>query len=89
VPADRVDPDNLPPGRIIEFNGTMLGKLVEQHGGVYTLHEGIADDLDHICEVIVQAVRACDLVLVIGGSSAGARDFTRAALARVGEVLVH
>ena len=78
------------PGRIIEFNGTMLGKLVEQAGGVYTLHAPIADDLDLLCEVIVEAARGSfDVVMVIGGSSAGARDFTRAAAERVGEVLVH
>ncbi len=89
VSADQVRVDALQPGTIIEFNGTMLGKLVEEAGGAYTLHPCIADDLDHICEVIVDAVRAYDLVLVIGGSSAGARDFTRAAAEAVGEVLVH
>ncbi len=90
VSPENVDVNALRPGTIIEFNGTMLGKLVEASGGTYTLHAAIGDNLDHICETLLAAVRGpYDVVLVIGGSSAGSRDFTRAAAERVGEVFVH
>jgi molybdopterin molybdotransferase/putative molybdopterin biosynthesis protein len=90
VDADTVGEDGLEPGRIIESNSTVIGKLVEAHGGEYVRHEGIRDDADSIASVIGEASATFDAVLVIGGSSAGARDFTRTAIERAGgEVMVH
>jgi putative molybdopterin biosynthesis protein len=80
----------LEPGKIIESNSTVLGKLVESHGGEYVRHPGIHDDASDIADAIREGTAAYDLVLVIGGSSAGAHDFTRAAIERAGgEILVH
>ena len=80
----------LPAGRILEYNSTLLGGLVEAHGGRYEKHAPLPDDLDRITEVVTKSLDGdFDLVLVIGGSSAGSKDFTRAAVERAGEVLVH
>ncbi len=92
--AELVDPEDLegaepPPGRIVEFNGTMLGKLVESVGGTYVRHARVPDDLEQLRAAVREAVEHHDLVMIIGGSSAGAKDFTRAALAGIGEVLAH
>jgi putative molybdopterin biosynthesis protein len=92
--GEMVSPEDLPsegpkPGTIVEFNGTMLGKLVEAHGGSYRLRRGTVDDPQLIRQAILEAVSEGDMVLVIGGSSAGAKDFTRTAIADIGEVLVH
>jgi molybdopterin molybdotransferase/putative molybdopterin biosynthesis protein len=93
--GEMVDPgalsqDALEPGKIIESNSTVLGKLVEAHGGQYVRHQGIRDDADEIARVIREATATYDVVMVIGGSSAGARDFTKIAIERAGgEVMVH
>ena len=90
VEADSVKGDEPEQGTIVEFNGTMLGKLVEEVGGTYERTRSMGDDADGIGDAIVAAVRGeFDAVLVIGGSSAGSHDVTRAAIERVGEVLVH
>lgn len=94
--AELIDPSSVgaasppAPGAIIELNSQVLGKLVEQRGGIYVRHDPIADDVTRISQTIVEGIdTGFDAVLVIGGSSAGARDITRAAIEQVGEVLVH
>ncbi len=90
APAD-VPPEGLPPGRIVEFNSTVLGGLVEEAGGEWVRGERLPDELPRLQAAISDALAGgrADAVLLIGGSSAGAKDFTRAAVAAVGEVLVH
>ncbi len=93
--GEMVDPADLggeepAPGTILESNSTMLGKLVEDRGGTWVRHEGVRDDVEAIARAVARGAEAFDLTLVLGGSSAGASDFTRAALERAGgEVLVH
>jgi len=90
VDAEAVVEGGLEPGKIIESNSTVLCSLIEVHGGEGVRHDGIRDDADEIAKVIGEATDAFDVVLVIGGSSAGARDFTKTAIERAGgEVLVH
>jgi len=90
VDAAALGESGLEPGDIIESNSTVLGKLVEAHGGEYVRRDGMRDDADEIAKAIRGAAGTFDLVLVIGGSSAGARDFTKTAIQRAGgEVLVH
>jgi len=63
-----------PPGAIIEFNSSVLGALVEESGGRFVRHDPIGDDIAIIAKAITDGVEeGFDLVLVIGGSSAGAR----------------
>jgi putative molybdopterin biosynthesis protein len=81
---------DLRPGQIIDANSTMLSALVASAGGVATRRARLPDDPEALAEALRAATRGdFDLVLVIGGSSAGAGDFTRAAIADAGEVLVH
>jgi len=84
VDAEAVGESGVEPGTIIESNSTVLGKLVEAHGGEYVRHDGVRDDADAIATVIREATAAYEAVLVIGGSSAGARDFTKTAIERAG-----
>ncbi len=92
--AEMVDPEavtgKLAPGTIIESNSTLLGKLVEHSGGSYVRHPRLADDVATIAETIRAGVGDYDLVMILGGSSAGARDFTRSAISAAGgHILVH
>jgi len=90
IDAEDVGEGGLAHGTIIESNSTVLGKLVEAHGGEFDRHRGVRDDADAIAALIRGATGDYDVVLVIGGSSAGARDFTRTAIERAGgDVMVH
>jgi putative molybdopterin biosynthesis protein len=82
--------ESLKPGQIIESNSSILGKLVEAWGGQYERHEMIRDDVETLTKVIQNACSGdADIVLTVGGSSAGSEDYSRAAIATIGEVLVH
>ena len=86
-----LDVDALEPGRILEFNSSVLGGMVRELGGEATVHPSLEDDAARIGQAIARAITdgSADMVLVLGGSSAGSRDTTRAAIEGVGEVLVH
>ncbi|MEJ2039162.1 MAG: molybdopterin biosynthesis protein [Desulfosarcinaceae bacterium] len=81
---------DLKPGQVIESNGYVLGKMVEALGGSYEHHHRLGDDTSAIKEAVEKGVAGqADLVLILGGSSAGSEDFARACIADAGEVLVH
>jgi putative molybdopterin biosynthesis protein len=83
-------PEDLKPGQVLETNSVVLGKLVEQSGGIYERHRAVMDDLAEI-QAAVQAAVAGDyqMVLTIGGSSAGSEDYAKPVVSALGEVLVH
>ena len=82
--------ENLQPGQVIETNSFVLGKLVESCGGIFVRHEMITDDPMKIKTAILNAVNSdVDMVLTVGGSSAGSEDYTRHAVDELGKVLVH
>ncbi|MCP4746350.1 MAG: molybdopterin biosynthesis protein [Desulfobacteraceae bacterium] len=81
---------NLKPGQVLESNGYVLGNLIAALGGVYDHHQSLGDDVETIKSVLKQALCAdFDIVLILGGSSAGSEDFARAVISGMGEVLVH
>jgi putative molybdopterin biosynthesis protein len=80
----------LQPGQMIESNAYVLGKLVEAAGGCFERRELMGDDVDAIAAAARDAVTAgADIVMIVGGSSAGSEDFARAAIEHIGQVLVH
>jgi putative molybdopterin biosynthesis protein len=81
--------DAAPPGAITEFNSRVVGAFVTEWGGTPRRQPRVADDLAQIRAAVAAAAAAHDVVVVIAGSSAGARDYTVAALGALGEVLVH
>ncbi|MGB5157884.1 molybdopterin biosynthesis protein [Desulfobacterium sp. N47] len=82
--------DELKPGKIYETNSFVLGKLTESFGGNYEKYDKIIDDTDKIKQALLNAVNSdCDLVLIIGGSSAGSEDYAKKVIADIGEVFVH
>ena len=84
------DPKSLPAGRILESNSHMLGKLVEACGGVYVRHHIVADDTAVICNTLQKADSPeIDLIMILGGSSAGSEDYAEAVIQDLGSVLVH
>jgi putative molybdopterin biosynthesis protein len=83
-------PEDLKPGQVLETNSVVLGKLVEACGGVYEKHPAVMDDLAEIRAAVANAVAGdYQMVLTIGGSSAGSEDYAKPVVSALGEVLVH
>lgn len=88
VPADRAS--EAAPGEIIEFNGAVLGGLVQDCGGEGLVRDIIIDDYESIKRALIEAVGSpADLILINAGSSAGSEDYTSAIISELGTVLVH
>ena len=64
------------PGQIRDINTFTLSGLVQQSGGQCTSYGIIKDDYDELLKTCQQALAQCDMVMVSGGSSVGARDLT-------------
>lgn len=81
-----VGPDEVPgPGQVRSMNQYALGAWVRRCGGEPLLLGRVRDDEEAILALVRRAAEAGDLVLVSGGSSAGARDMTRRVIERLGE----
>ncbi|MFO7684544.1 MAG: molybdopterin biosynthesis protein [Desulfobacterales bacterium] len=84
------DPAQLAPGQVIESNSYVLGKLTEACGGTYVKHDRLQDDLEAIRAATAKGIQGgTDMVLIIGGSSAGSEDYARHVIAALGDIHVH
>ena len=80
----------LESGDVIESNSLVLGALCENYGACYKRHGMIRDDLKMITQAVEDAAGSgFDMVLIIGGSSAGSMDFALPVISSLGEVYVH
>jgi putative molybdopterin biosynthesis protein len=81
---------DLKPGQVYETNSFVLGSLIEDCGGSYTRHDMLMDDLAKIKQVVQNAAKDnFQLILILGGSSAGSEDFAKQVILDLGQVLVH
>ena len=86
----KLETHDIKPGQVLETNSFVLGKLVEQCGGTFQRHEMVVDDADKIKQAIKKAVNQdYQMILVLGGSSAGSEDFAKTAIVDLGEIKVH
>ena len=81
----------LLPGDVIESNSTVLGHLCKKFGADFECHTMLKDDLEKIKGAVKQAAldTQYDMVMIIGGSSAGSMDFAKPVISGLGEVFVH
>ncbi|MFO7751875.1 MAG: molybdopterin biosynthesis protein [Desulfobacteraceae bacterium] len=86
-----VEEKGLEAGDVVESNSTVLAGLCREYGAVPEIHPMIRDDLDFITTGVKQAVenKRAEMILIIGGSSAGSMDFARPVIEKLGTVLVH
>ncbi|WP_300669395.1 molybdopterin biosynthesis protein [Desulfoluna sp.] len=78
------------PGRIFESNSHMLAAMVERDGGIAVRHPILKDDPEAIKARVRQAAtEGFDLLLIIGGSSAGTEDYARQVVSECGTLLFH
>ncbi|OGR37948.1 MAG: hypothetical protein A2051_02275 [Desulfovibrionales bacterium GWA2_65_9] len=68
------------PGQIRDVNSCALCCLAEEAGAEAVALGIIPDDLPQLTEALAAALAQCDVVLLSGGSSLGARDHTNAAM---------
>ena len=90
VDWQHLDIRRLKPGQVLETNSFVLGKLAESCGGIFVRNETLADDIDSIKQTVEKAVSSdFDMVLMVGGSSAGSEDYSKDVITDLGDVLVH
>ncbi|NNL75776.1 MAG: molybdopterin biosynthesis protein [Desulfobacterales bacterium] len=86
----RASLDDFQPGQVLETNSFVLGSLIDACGGTYTRHEMLADDSAKIEQVVQTAVeKDFQIILILGGSSAGSEDFAKRVILDLGQVFVH
>jgi len=82
--------EDLKPGQVLETNSFVLGKLIESCGGTFTRHDMLTDDPKKLKQAILDAVNGdFNMVLTVGGSSAGSEDYTRNVIDDLGHVMIH
>jgi len=87
VPVDRIPAD----GQIRDINTHSLSGQVLDAGGVPMVFGIVKDDRDDLREKCRRALQFTDMVMISGGSSVGARDFTVEVLDELPDtgILVH
>ena len=83
--------DDFKPGQVLETNSFVLGALIESCGGSHTRNDTVIDDLGKIKQVVQNAVNKNDfqMIMILGGSSAGSEDYAKRVVLEIGEVFVH
>jgi molybdopterin molybdotransferase len=83
--------ENPAPGQIRDINSYTLAGFVKEADCIPALYGIIKDDLDALFETCKKAFSETDMVLISGGSSVGARDFTIDVLNKIenSEILAH
>jgi len=76
-------------GQIRDVNTPMLIAAVKRFGAEAKDFGIIKDDEEALREAVLSAAGTCDIILLSGGSSAGARDLTARVIEAEGELLLH
>ena len=80
----------LEPGKVLDANSYVLSSLATAAGATAVRHERLMDDLATLTETISQAAHTdVDIILTVGGSSAGSEDYAKDVIENLGEILVH
>lgn len=90
--GDELVPDTepeLPEGKVYESNSAVIAAMIAADGGAPVRHAIVRDDYDAIRAAVAENVDRFDLVVILAGSSAGTRDYTKSVIEALGEVFVH
>jgi len=78
------------PGQVVESNAMMLCAVAHSLGFAARRLPPVPDDPEALAAAFESALASdAHVVVLVAGSSAGSKDFSRATIARFGEVLVH
>lgn len=81
--------ENPGPGQVRDVNTSLLMAAVQEAGGEAVSYGVVRDEFDLLDQAVQQAAEACDLVLISGGSSVGAKDATSRVIEKNGELFFH
>ena len=85
-----IDPAQTPVGgQVRDSNGIMLAAACQETGADAVFFGRIPDDEAVLLAGLSKAAGECDLLLISGGSSAGAKDAVYRCLTKLGEPLFH
>ena len=85
-----LDLAQMEPGQVLESNSYVLGNLTVSCGGAYVKHDKVQDDVEAIKRAASEGLASGhDMVLIIGGSSAGSEDYARHVISALGRIHVH
>jgi len=84
VPFDQ----QLSPGLIRDSNTPMLCAAIAAAGGVANAGGIMQDDFARCVDIIREALKHADMIVIAGGTAVGGRDFVSDLLREVGELLV-
>ena len=91
--GDEIIPVDKTPsrGQIRDINTYTLSGLIEQAGAIPVTYGIISDNFETLFEKCKTALDRCHMILISGGSSVGARDFTVEVFSALpdSEILVH
>ncbi len=83
------DVNEIEIGKIIDTNSHYIGNSLTELGVNYQKIPCIKDDYQLLKNVLTKATKAVDFIIVGAGSSAGTKDFVKAAIEQLGEVYLH
>ena len=81
----------IKPGQVVDSNSHVIKALGEKCGAQVERHPIVSDDREALSSAVEKASldSRYDIVLLVGGSSAGSEDYTRSVLEDKGELWVH
>ncbi|MGE4538017.1 MAG: molybdopterin biosynthesis protein [Desulfovibrio sp.] len=78
------------PGQVVESNSMLLAALADEWGMDCLRVPPVPDDPQALADALEAGLDSdAHIVVMVAGSSAGSKDFTKATIAKFGEVLVH
>jgi len=83
------DAKEIAKGKILDTNSHFVKYSIEKLGANANIKEVSCDDYDKLKNEVLNCTKESDLVIVGAGSSAGSKDFTKAVIEDLGEVLFH
>jgi putative molybdopterin biosynthesis protein len=81
--------EGLRPGAVYDSNSAIIAAAVAEAGGEPVAFGAFPDDEAALEAALRQALAACDIVLLSGGTSKGAGDLSYRIVSRIGRILVH
>lgn len=79
----------LKAGGVFDSNGAIVAASVVEAGGTAVPYGAFPDDEDVLRTALREAIAANDMVVLSGGTSKGAGDFSHRVVSELGTVLVH
>jgi len=79
----------LPPASVYDSNSAILAAAITEAGGEPVGFGAVPDDEAALEKTVRDALSACDMVVLSGGTSKGAGDLSHAIVSRLGRIVVH